>query len=210
MPAAGVGVGMPPEAGNDETRDPIALFRAWRREAADSGTLAFPDAMCLSTVDEDGTPHARFVDLKEVREDGFVFCTSHTSPKGAHLEADPRVALTFWWDHARRQVRVSGLAARITDVEADGVFRRRPRDAQLASWAFEQGAVLARDASLDERLSVTRERFGADRVPRPPHWGGYVVSPRRIEFLTFETSRAHRRVVYERRDGEWTVSRVQP
>ena len=201
---------MPPDAGYDETRDPIALFRAWRREAAASGILAFPDAMCLSTVDEDGIPHARFVDLKEVREDGFVFCTSHTSPKGAHLEADPRVALTFWWDHARRQVRVSGLAARITDAEADAIFRRRPRDAQLAAWAFEQSAALAGVRSLSERLGRARERLGSGEVARPPHWGGYTVEPDRIEFLTFEPSRAHRRVVYERRGGEWTVSRVQP
>jgi len=201
---------MPSDAADNETRDPIALFRAWRREAADSGTLAFPDAMCLSTVDEDGTPHARFVDLKEVRDDGFVFCTSRTSPKGAHLEADPRVALTFWWDHARRQVRVSGIAARITDEEAEAIFRRRPRDAQLAAWAFEQSAALAGDRSLAERLSHARERFVSGEVERPPHWGGYVVEPDRIEFLTFETSRAHRRIVYERCDGEWTVSRVQP
>ena len=200
-----------PRAGRlDRPHDPIALFRAWREEATAAGALSLPDAMCLSTVDGDGTPHARFVDLKEVRDDGFVFGTSTTSPKSAHIEANPRVALTFWWDQVKRQVRVSGLATRIPESEADALFRRRSREAQLASWAFEQSAGLPEEVSPADRLNAAHERFGSGEVPRPSHWGGYVVAPDRVEFLTFEPTRAHGRVVYERRAGHWTASELQP
>jgi pyridoxamine 5'-phosphate oxidase len=155
-------------------------------------------------------PHARFVDLKEVRDDGFVFCTSHASPKADHIEANPRVALTFWWEHVKRQVRASGLATRITEAEADALFRRRDREAQLASWAFEQSAVLSGDTPPADRLNAVHERFGSGEVPRPPQWGGYVVAPDRIEFLNFEDSRAHGRILYERQRGKWMTSELQP
>jgi pyridoxamine 5'-phosphate oxidase len=201
---------MPPAGRLDPQRDPIAVFREWRREASATGAPSRPDAMCLSTVEADGTPHARFVDLKEVRDDGFVFCTSHASPKTAHIEANPRVALTFWWDQVKRQVRVSGVATRIPEGEADVLFRRRAREAQLASWAFEQSAVLPRSVSLGDLLNDVAERFDSGEVPRPPYWGGYVVTPDRVEFLNFEDSRAHHRVLYERQRGEWTASELQP
>lgn len=202
---------MAPADQPDEGRDPIALFREWRGAAsAAPGAPSLPNATCLSTVDGDGTPHARFVDLKEVRDDGFVFCTSHVSPKSAHIEANPRVALTFWWDHAKRQVRVTGLATRIAETEADAMFRRRDHEAQLASWAFEQSAEVPGDTSLAELLNDAAERIGSGEVPKPPHWGGYLVTPDRIEFLDFEDSRAHRRVQYERRRGGWTASELQP
>lgn len=194
----------------DRQSDPIALFREWHREASSSGTPARPDAMCLSTVAGNGTPHARFVDLKEVRDDGFVFCTNHGSPKAAHIDANPRVALTFWWDQVKRQVRVTGLATRITEAEAEAIFGRRSREAQLASWAFEQSAELPGDVLPEDLLNGAAERFAAGEVPRPPHWGGYVVTPDRIEFLDFEESRAHDRVLYERRGGQWTASELQP
>lgn len=201
----GIGTDQP-----DDEQDPIAVFRDWRQRASTSGAPSVADAMCLSTVEADGTPHARFVDLKELRDDGFVFCTSHASPKAAHIEANPRVALTFWWDHVKRQVRVSGLATRITEPEADAFFRRRDRDAQLASWAFEQSAGLPEDTLLSDRLNAVHERFGSGELPRPPHWGGYLVAPDRIEFLNFAESRAHRRVLYQRHHGQWTVAELQP
>ena len=202
---------MMPRAGRlDPEQDPITRFREWHREASASEAGSRPDAMCLSTVEGDGTPHARFVDLKEVRDDGFVFGTNYTSPKSAHIEANPRVALTFWWGHVKRQVRVAGRATRITEGDAEALFRRRRREAQLVSWAFEPSEVLPGDTSPGDLLDAVHERFGSGEVPRPPHWGGYVVAPDRIEFLDFEDSRAHRRVLYERHHGEWTASELQP
>lgn len=189
--------------------DPIARFRDWQREAA-AGVLSQPNAMCLSTVDADGVPHARFVDLKTVTADGFVFCTSHESPKAVQVDAASHVSLTFWWDHAGRQVRILGVPARITHAAADTFWAERGRDAQLASWSCEQSRPLSPGETLQDRVAGVRARFGDGVIPRPAHWGGYVVAPRRMEFLQFSPDRMHERTLYERRGGEWHVSVLQP
>ena len=190
--------------------NPIDVFREWRALAADSARLAHPDATCVSTVDSSGNPDARFVDLKAVQDEGFVFCTSFDSPKGGQLAANPHVALTFWWDHVGRQIRVLGVARRIPDSDADRWFAERSRDAQLATWAFEQSAPLAKHQSTEHILDLVRQRFPHGRIPRPAYWGGYLVAPYRVEFLTFEASRVHGRRLYELRHGEWVVSELQP
>lgn len=166
--------------------------------------------MCVSTVDASGEPHARFLDLKTVRPDGFIFCTSYASPKGRHLEANRNVSLTFWWDHIGRQVRVLGAATRIADSEADAFFAERGRKAQLASWAFAQSATLRAGDTRASQVTAVREQFGNGAIPRPPQWGGYLVAPRRIEFMRFDADRAHERILYERHNSTWLVSELQP
>lgn len=190
--------------------DPISLFREWHRQASSLSTAGHPNAMCVSTVDGEGIPHARFVDLKAVRSDGFVFCTSYTSPKSIQIQAQAIVSLTFWWDHVGRQVRVIGHATRISDDEADIFFADRGRDAQIASWACDQSQHLGESESLADRITSARARFGEAQIPRPPHWGGYLVAPRRIEFLTFREDRMHERVVYESHESLWIMSTLQP
>lgn len=188
--------------------DPMTLFRQWRRLAGERG-LSHPDAVCVSTVDSSGAPHARFVDLKAARNDGFVFCTSYLSPKSAHIEANPRVSLTFWWDHVGRQVRVRGSATRLSETESEVFFRARSRDAQLANWAFKQSAPVD-ELGPRAQLEAARERFASGEVPRPQHWGGYLVDPVQMEFLTFHVTRVHWRLVYERQEGAWVAFEVQP
>jgi pyridoxamine 5'-phosphate oxidase len=190
--------------------NPLNLFREWHASASESSTLSRPDAMCVSTVDPDGNPQARFVDLKAVRDDGVIFCTSFESPKAAHIAMNPRVALTIWWDHIGRQIRLLGTAHRIPDAEADEFFRARSREGQLATWAFDQSARMPENVSHAQILERVQQRFGSGIIPRPAHWGGYAVAPYRVEFLTFNTSRVHQRLLYERYDGEWTVSELQP
>lgn len=190
--------------------DPIDLFREWHRHACSSRHLAHPNAMCVSTTDADGMPHARFVDLKVVRSDGFVFCTSLSSPKAQQLAARPNVSLTFWWDHVGRQVRVLGTPVRLSAEEADRFFAERTRDAQLASWAYDQSTPLLPNETLPGRAAAIRERFGNGAVPRPPEWGGYVVLPRRIEFLIFSVDRVHERRLYQLQDSRWVSSELQP
>lgn len=167
--------------------------------------------MCVSTVDALGHPHARFVDLKEVRSDGFVFCTSLSSPKAQQIDASLWVSLTFWWDHVGRQVRVLGTAARISETDADAYFLARPADAQLASWAFEQSQpIVAGGPSATERLAAARQRMAHNGGRRPPNWGGYVVAPRTVEFLTFSEDRVHHRVVFTRNGDTWLRQELQP
>jgi pyridoxamine 5'-phosphate oxidase len=199
-----------PAASEVRVNDPLELFREWHRLATATGSASRPNAVCLSTVDSEGMPHARFVDVKEVGVDGFVFCTSYASPKGRQIDGNPNVALTFWWDHAGRQVRVAGRAARIGGGAADRFFGDRGREAQLASWAFDQSDPLpAGDAGV-ERIAAARRRFGDGAVPRPPDWGGYVVTPARMEFLTFDEARVHRRLLYARHGSGWELTVLQP
>jgi pyridoxamine 5'-phosphate oxidase len=190
--------------------DPLDLFREWLLAARAASPLRQPNAVCVSTMDAEGAPDARFVDLKEITQAGFVFCTQLESPKALALAIEPRIALTFWWDHIGRQVRVSGTAARLSEVESDRLFSERPRDAQIASWASSQSSLLDDPALLDRRLVGLHERFSGAEVPRPNNWGGYLVVPVRIEFLTFRTNRMHERLLFSREGAAWRQDWLQP
>jgi pyridoxamine 5'-phosphate oxidase len=195
---------------NDERISPIRLFLEWRSIAQQGGSLTQPNAVCLSTVDANGVPDGRFVDIKEVSDAGFTFCTDLRSPKAAALAVTPCAALTFWWDHVRRQVRVVGRAERVSAVEADRLFASRPRDAQIASWCSLQSAPLADRGRLCQRTEKLQHRFAGRDVPRPEGWGGYRIIPVRMEFLLFHTNRLHERVSYDWMDGAWRRFELQP
>ncbi len=190
--------------------DPFRLFHDWHRAALAASPLRHPNGMCLATIDSSGAPDARFVDLKEVSSGGFVFCTHFDSVKSRQLSINPDVALTFWWDHVERQVRIAGTAGRISDSEADMHFAARGRDAQLTTWASEQSAALSDRPSLHRKLGEMRDRFAGGEVRRPDHWGGYRVMPTRFEFLDFEATRLHRRLLFQLVDGEWSQTQLQP
>jgi pyridoxamine 5'-phosphate oxidase len=190
--------------------DPLVLFRRWFAEAEAAGQLKRPGAVCVSTVDLDAAPDARFVDLKEITDEGFVFGTRFDSPKGLALARDPRIALTFWWDHIEKQVRVAGTAERISDARADALFRNRSRDAQLVSCASQQSAPLADPAALRQRMVALDQELAGMPVPRPREWGGYLVIPERVEFLTFRPDRTHERRRFSRIDGGWKEELLQP
>ena len=179
-------------------------------QAERDGRLSRPRAFCLSTVDADGAPDARFVDLKEVTDAGFVFSTPLGSGKARALAANPHAALTFWWAPLERQVRVAGIARRVSDVEADDLFQGRSRDAQLASWASRQGAELRDAMWLDQKLNEVGERFAGATIQRPEDWGGFRVVPTRIEFLRFQENRLHHRTLFVRDSSLWQTLQLQP
>lgn len=189
---------------------PVEQFRQWYAAAQDSSPLKHKDAVCVSTVDRHGVPEGRFVDLKEVSEDGFIFCTHLDSDKGLALAENPNVALTFWWDHIERQVRVVGTAERISDDKADTFFQKRSREAQLTSWVSQQSSPLEDRGSLEERIHAMQEQFDGIPIPRPGGWGGYCVVPTRIEFLTFKKNRMHERLLFFRDGRAWHRQRLQP
>jgi pyridoxamine 5'-phosphate oxidase len=190
--------------------DPLLLFRAWWETSRTASPSKHPSAVCLSTVDEHGVPEGRFVEVKELSDQGFVFGTHLDSPKAQALSANPHVALTFWWDHVERQVRVVGRAERLSDAAADAVFATRPRDAQITSWGSQQSAPLLDSTAFEQRLTDVRRRFADVDVPRPDHWGAYCVVPARIEFLEFRASRIHIRTLFERDATGWRRSLLQP
>ena len=192
------------------TRSPIDLFLEWYTQATQNSPLQHPKAVCVSTVDKYGAPQARFVALKNVSKAGFTFCSAFDSPKGRELDANPNVALTFWWDHIERQVRVSGTATRISDEEADRYFQERSKDAQLTSLVSEQSKLLEQPEALEKKLHEAQVEYEDQEVPRPQNWGGYCVRPMRLEFLKFKTNRLHERILFTCDADGWSKQLLQP
>jgi pyridoxamine 5'-phosphate oxidase len=193
---------------SDATPEPYELFGRWLAEAIAAGVHE-PNAVVLATVAADGQPSARMVLLKGV-DDGLVFYTNQASRKGEELAANPRCAILVPWHPLERQVRVEGVAEKVSAAEADAYFAQRPRGAQVGAWASPQSRVVASRAELTESYGLVQDRFGAGPVPRPPHWGGYRVRPHAVEFWQGRPGRMHDRLRYEREGGGWRVVRLAP
>jgi pyridoxamine 5'-phosphate oxidase len=189
--------------------DPIRQFGAWLAQAEAAG-LPLPDAATLATATPDGRPSARMVLVRGFDERGFVFFTNYESRKGQELAANPQAALAFYWAPLERQVRVEGLVERASAEESDRYFETRPLDSRLGAWASDQSQVIPHRQTLERRIEELRARF-PDRVPRPPHWGGYRVMPLSIEFWQGRPGRLHDRLRYVRLGtGAWQVQRLAP
>lgn len=189
--------------------DPIVLFTRWLAQALRS-TNPEPNAMTLATVDGRGRPRARMVLLKDVGPEGFTFYTNLTSAKAREIAARRDAALVLFWPEFHRQVRIEGRISAVSAAEADEYFALRPRGARLGAWASPQSRVLASRSVLERRLAAIERRFADRDVPRPPHWGGYRLTPRAIEFWQGRPSRLHDRLRYTRRADGWVRSRLAP
>jgi pyridoxamine 5'-phosphate oxidase len=198
-------------AGLPETHaDPDALrqFDMWLREAVQAG-LPLPNAMTLATVDAEGNPDARIVLLKGLEQGAFSFYTNYRSRKGRELEARPAACLVFQWSELERQVRIEGAVGKVGAAESDAYFASRPLGARLSAWASAQSEVVADRHVLESSVLEARRRFGDD-PPRPPHWGGYRVVPRRVEFWQGRADRLHDRLLYTRAAAGWRIERLAP
>ncbi len=148
--------------------------------------------------------------MKSFDEKGFVFYTNLNSTKGRALRATSRAALTFYWEALSRQVRIQGNVMPVSNEAADDYFATRPRGSQLGAWASEQSELLESRAKLEEKFQQYDEKFTGCEIPRPPHWGGYRVSPHRIEFWIGRNDRLHDRLLYERNGETWVMQRLYP
>ncbi|MBC6989906.1 pyridoxamine 5'-phosphate oxidase [Hymenobacter sp. BT491] len=195
----------------DVLPDPVRQFRTWLDEAL-AAHLDEPTAMTVSTVGSHGQPSARVVLLKGLPEDaGFLFYTNYDSRKGHELSAQPLAAMTFFWPGLERQVRVEGRIEKAPQGMSDEYFQSRPRSSQVGAWASPQSQPIASREELEQRETEVLNRFGAqDPLPRPPHWGGYILRPHRIEFWQGRPSRLHDRIVYEQEGNGWQLSRLAP
>lgn len=192
--------------------DPIEQFRDWFDEALDA-EVEEPNAMTLSTATPDAAPSARIVLLKGLDERGFQFYTNYESRKGTELAQNPHVALVFWWAPLERQVRVEGQAERLPEAESTDYFHSRPRGSQMGAWASPQSQVVESREELENNLAAVEEEYeGEETIPRPSHWGGYVVRPTEIEFWQGRPNRLHDRLRYRRPslDADWTLDRLAP
>ncbi|MBO0358553.1 pyridoxamine 5'-phosphate oxidase [Hymenobacter sp. BT186] len=189
----------------------VPQFRVWLDEALQA-KLDEPTAMTVSTVSEEGQPSARVVLLKGLPDDaGFLFYTNYKSRKGQELAARPLAALTFFWPGLERQVRVEGRIEKAPDSLSTEYFQSRPRGSQIGAWASPQSQVIESREALESREKELEAEFaGQNPLPRPAHWGGYILRPHRVEFWQGRPSRLHDRIVYELAGDTWRLSRLAP
>ena len=195
----------------DVQPDAVRQFRTWLDEAL-AAQLDEPTAMTLSTVNEAGQPAARIVLLKGLpEEEGFLFFTNYESRKGQELATSPLAAITFFWPGLERQVRVEGRVEKAAEEASTEYFQSRPRSSQIGAWASPQSQPIRSREELEQREQDVEARFaGQQPLPRPAHWGGYVLRPHRVEFWQGRPSRLHDRLVYELHGGSWRISRLAP
>ena len=193
-----------------DTENPFEIFATIYAEVLASA-VPEPSAFCLATVDAQGRPSARMLLLKGVDSRGFAFYTNLNSRKAGELVSNPNAAMCFYWPHLGRQVRVEGAVERVSDAEADAYFRTRARGSQIGAWASQQSSELADRGELIARIEEIERRYDGLEVPRPPHWSGFLLVPRRIEFWSAGEFRLHDRLVFERAgDDAWRTQRLYP
>ncbi|MEO5989298.1 MAG: pyridoxamine 5'-phosphate oxidase [Candidatus Eisenbacteria bacterium] len=190
--------------------DPLVLFSRWLKVALATEDVLEPTAMSLATVDGRGRPSVRLVLLKGAGAEGFQFFTNFQSRKARELDGQRHAALALWWPPLERQVRIEGKVLRLSDAESDAYFASRPRGARIGAWASPQSRVIDSRTTLEARLASVAHRYEDRDVPRPPHWGGYRVVPRVIEFWQGRYSRLHDRLRYTRRAHAWVRERLAP
>lgn len=198
-----------PLANDRLDENPFVLFAQWFEDAKQT-EINDPNAMALASVDSDGMPSVRIVLLKDVGDDNFVFFTNYTSRKSAELLATKKAAFAIHWKSLRRQVRVVGSVAQARATESDAYFATRSRASQIGAWASDQSSALHTRQILMEKVAQFDATY-PDQVPRPPHWGGFVVTPIEIEFWADGEARLHDRFRYQRdAQGLWQAQRLSP
>ena len=192
----------------DVDPDPLAQFRRWYDEQK-TVTASEPNAMTVATVSLDGQPSARMVLLKHVDERGFVFFSGYNSAKGIELDSNPRAALLFYWPETERQVRIEGPVTHTSREETTDYFHSRPRGSQLAASIANQSQVTTK-ASLEAAMTELTDRFDGQDIPVPQTWGGFRITPEKVEFWQGRPNRLHDRVKYTKADGAWQIVRLAP
>ncbi len=194
----------------DLARDPFRQFEKWFQEAEGAKVIE-PNAMTVATATKDGLPSARTALLKGVDGRGFVFFTNYESRKGRELAENPHATLVFAWLALERQVIVEGTVTKASREESEAYFHSRPHASQLGAWVSQQSSIVANRAVLEDAYKAVERKYAGMPVPLPPHWGGFRLSPERVEFWQGRRSRLHDRLRYRReKDGSWSIERLSP
>lgn len=193
----------------DVKNNPVDQFSDWWNEAVNS-QIEEVNAMTLATATPEGVPSARIVLLKGFSYEGFKFYTNYQSHKGTELAINPRAALVFFWKELERQVRIEGTVEKLSEADGEAYFKIRPAASKIGAWASPQSAPIAGRHIIEENVRRYQAQFGEENIPKPPHWGGYIVKPLKIEFWQGRRSRLHDRIQYTRQMEEWRIERIAP
>lgn len=193
----------------DVLSNPIEQFTNWWSEAVNS-KIDEVNAMTLATASLDGTPASRIVLLKGLTAEGFIFFTNYNSNKGKELAINPKASVVFFWKELERQVRIEGAVEKVSDADSDAYFSSRPDASKIGAWASPQSQIIPGRSVIEESVLKYREQFENETIPRPPHWGGYIVKPVKVEFWQGRRSRLHDRILYTRTNEKWTIRRLAP
>jgi pyridoxamine 5'-phosphate oxidase len=195
---------------DDVAENAMEQFDRWWQEALKSEIIEV-NAMTLATASADGLPAARIVLLKEFRDEGFLFYTNYDSFKGRQLLENPRACLVFFWKEIERQIRITGLVEKLSQGESDVYFKSRPAGSRIGAWASPQSEVIESSDWLLKRANQFEKNFAETGIPKPPHWGGYLVRPVTIEFWQGRPNRLHDRLLYSlQENGNWMIERLAP
>ncbi len=187
---------------------PIKQVEKWIKEAVES-QVPEANAMSICTVDKEGRPSSRIVYARGISEEGIKLYTNYSSNKGSDLQGNRYVSLLFFYPELERQIRIQGVIEKLPATESDAYFDARPTESKLGAWASEQSSKIESRQTLEDRTKHFREKFG-ENVPRPPHWGGYIVKPTKFEFWQGRPARLHDRLVVEAKGNDWELYRVAP
>ena len=198
-----------PLSKSDLNENPMEQFATWMEEAVNAQILD-PYAMCLSTVNSAGRPSSRIVYWRDVSENGFVLYTNYNSRKGIEIAGNSHVALNFHWSELDRQIRIEGPIKKVPVEMSDAYWATRPRESRIGAWASAQSSIVSSPNQLQNSVKELEAKFGDGEIPRPAHWGGYVVVPERLEFWQGRPSRLHDRFVYIKNGDGWTMEQLSP
>ena len=192
------------------SNNPIDQFKSWFKETTNGGVVE-PNAMIIATVDINNIPSARTVLLKEIDLEGFIFYTNYSSDKAKDISANPNVSLVFLWKEMERQVRITGVAEKISTSRSEQYFHKRPKGSQIGAWVSPQSSILENRNILEDRQKEIELKFkDVEKIPLPDFWGGYIVKPTAMEFWQGRPSRLHDRLRYKFEDEKWKIERLAP
>ena len=196
---------------SDKNLNPFILFQNWF-ESASEKEINDPNAMCLSTVDINNCPHSRMVLLKGYDDSGFRFFTNYESNKSIDIDQNKNVALNFHWKSLQRQIRIEGLIDKLNTDESDEYYNSRHYMSRIGAWASDQSRPLKNREELEKKIEKYKEKYPDEiNVPRPPHWGGFVVKPKKFEFWQDMPHRIHQRDIFELNNQQkWIKYNLNP